>query len=395
MTKSDDLACGKCGKNVPEDTAICCEGLCNKWFDLQCAKLSRDDYERINKLGKRVKWYCTVCTKNVSDLLKVKLVHNKEDWPSILNVVLASVQENSEVTLDLANRLQDMERKDNETNKTLDTLVRELSYIRGSMDKKKGMEVNSRPKHDSRLTYTGSESGPGSTVVPPGPRGETDLEHEPTLQVDKNFIQSTECGNYTEEQKENYDEEFPLLPTTDKHEWEKVKRRTRHNRLRRESNHKENQENHKFKKFPDLEQGRESRPRPKQVQYRKDTAIIGKKKTVSGLTVAEKNSWLFISRLGAEVSIESVNDFVSGLCEGKKVKCEELKTRYNTYKSFKVGCPIHYLDKLLDGEVWPEGILVTKFIPQKKHFGHKGNGNDGPRVGNRSGQDDGGEKNCH
>lgn len=44
----------------------------------------------------------------------------------------------------------------------------------------------------------------------------------------------------------------------------------------------------------------------------------------------------------------------------------------------------------MDGEVWPEGILGTKFVPQTKVFVHKRSG--GSKVGNRFEQDDRGEK---
>lgn len=59
------------------------------------------------------------------------------------------------------------------------------------------------------------------------------------------------------------------------------------------------------------------------------------------------------------------------------------------HKSVKVGCPIHHLDKLSDGEVWPEGILGTKFVPQTNVFVHERSG--GSKVGNRFEQDDRGE----
>lgn len=59
------------------------------------------------------------------------------------------------------------------------------------------------------------------------------------------------------------------------------------------------------------------------------------------------------------------------------------------HKFVKVGCLIHHLDKLLDDEVWPEGILGTKFVSQTNVFVHERSV--GSKVGNRFEQDDRGE----
>lgn len=147
------------------------------------------------------------------------------------------------------------------------------------------------------LTYTGSLTGPSSSIDPVGPRDETEIEPEPrpsliVEQLDINVIQSEDDRNSSEEPEENYDEEFPMFPTTDQHEWQKVKHINKHNRRKGDSNHKESEVDNKFKKLADAEERREGRPR--RVQYGKDTVIVKKKKTVNGLTVAEKNSWLFI-----------------------------------------------------------------------------------------------------
>lgn len=133
--KNVDNTCGKCGKDVPEDKATFCEGLCNKWFDLQCARLEDEEHESITKLDNKVKWYCALCNKNVQDIMKMKIVKNKDDWPSILNVVFSGIESNSEVTLNLANRLHLMEEKDVETRSTLSLLKDELGYLRDAISK--------------------------------------------------------------------------------------------------------------------------------------------------------------------------------------------------------------------------------------------------------------------
>lgn len=45
----------------------------------------------------------------------------------------------------------------------------------------------------------------------------------------------------------------------------------------------------------------------------------------------------------------------------KSIICEDLKTRYPTYKLFKVGFPIQFTGTVMDCERWPEGILVNAY----------------------------------
>lgn len=66
--------CGKCNKTVSDEEAIYCDGLCKKWYDIECVKLKTEEYHYITKLSNKVKWYCPQCTKYIADLLKMKMV---------------------------------------------------------------------------------------------------------------------------------------------------------------------------------------------------------------------------------------------------------------------------------------------------------------------------------
>lgn len=418
MTKGEDFGCGKCGVTVPEDAAIACEGFCNKWFDLHCARLNLDEYDMISKLSNKAQWFCTVCKKNVSDLMKFKLVQNKEDWPSILNVVLAGVQGNSEVTLDLSNRLKEMEVKEIETRLTLANLVNEVSHLRETVDLKVVVD-NSIPS--SRLGLDHSPVGNdlkaacvelGHTIDPPLP-----TEKVIASKVGLDISEEVETIEVSNSRPISYESEFPSLerrrPSSNASQWEVVN--YKRNRVGlgqspnsgvRSSTNETHSSNKPERSLAEQESG--SRPRHKPMynqkgsgvtaaSKRKNPAIIGKRKTVDGITAAEKNSWIFLSRLGPSVNIESIRTHVSKLCDDKVIQCEELQTRYKTYKSFKVGCPVQYTDKLMDGEVWPEGILVTKFVPQRKSLNHNSNhgGGPGPRPRGAYGPSQNDEKNSH
>ncbi|KAG8258896.1 hypothetical protein J6590_102995 [Homalodisca vitripennis] len=88
------------------------------------------------------------------------------------------------------------------------------------------------------------------------------------------------------------------------------------------------------------------------------------------LKTAMKRSWIFISRLDlitnsdneSHISSLNVNNYV----------CEEVKPKYDTYKSFKIGVGEGDFQTLLDPAFWDEGVLVNKYVPPRrnnsKHF---------------------------
>lgn len=58
----DDPNCAVCYKITQDnDLAICCDGFCLRWFHLECLKLSKDEYSKIEVLGDKVKWFCALC----------------------------------------------------------------------------------------------------------------------------------------------------------------------------------------------------------------------------------------------------------------------------------------------------------------------------------------------
>lgn len=129
-----------------------------------------------------------------------------------------------------------------------------LSYIKGSIDRKKSKEGNSRLTDDSGVTA--SLSGPSSSIDPIGSRSETGLEPapRPTLIVDISDIQSEDVENLTDEQLGELWWGITYV-ALNWYEWEKVSHRNRYYRLKGDSSHKENGELNKFKKLADTEQG--------------------------------------------------------------------------------------------------------------------------------------------
>ena len=69
---------------------------------------------------------------------------------------------------------------------------------------------------------------------------------------------------------------------------------------------------------------------------------------------------LFISRVAANTSASSLRRYIKDCC-GVNAKCFAIKTKYDTYSSFRVLADSH-LDKLLEPSIWPAGVLIRDFL---------------------------------
>jgi hypothetical protein len=74
--------------------------------------------------------------------------------------------------------------------------------------------------------------------------------------------------------------------------------------------------------------------------------------------------WIFLSRISTNETTESVLKYMNER-NLNGVECVELNTRYNTYKSFRLGVTEDIENQLLDGSFWPAGALVRKFVPTR------------------------------
>lgn len=85
---------------------------------------------------------CLTCKMSVSECMKNKLASNDEEWPSILNLVRTEFTNNSNLTVDLASRLQKVKEMGVETTTKLTMLTEELSYLREELVKSREREAD-------------------------------------------------------------------------------------------------------------------------------------------------------------------------------------------------------------------------------------------------------------
>lgn len=105
------------------------------------------------------------------------------------------------------------------------------------------------------------------------------------------------------------------------------------------------------------------------VVSRNSSVIIGKK--LSTLKAVNKLSWIFVSRFTCDVTKTDIEDYLKDSNTGiEQFDCVELTTKYNTYKSFKIGVPSNMISNVLNSDFWPEGILVKKFYVSRGNTGN-------------------------
>ena len=73
---------------------------------------------------------------------------------------------------------------------------------------------------------------------------------------------------------------------------------------------------------------------------------------------------LFLSRVRPDFRCRDVVSHVRQVT-GLTVRCEPIPTRYDTYRSYCIRASSREIDRLMDGSLWPRGVIVkeyTKFI---------------------------------
>ena len=73
---------------------------------------------------------------------------------------------------------------------------------------------------------------------------------------------------------------------------------------------------------------------------------------------------LFLSRVRPDFRCRDVVSHVRHVT-GLTVRCEPIPTRYDTYRSYCIRATSREIDRLMDGSLWPRGVIVkeyTKFI---------------------------------
>lgn len=351
----DAELCGKCGAIVPEDQAVYCDGLCKSWYDLSCAKLDKTHYDCLNQIIDKVSWYCDKCDRTVKELLQMKSSQGTEEWSSILNIVLSSVQSNSTLMSELANRLEKVENKDREVNGHLAAVSLEIQSIKE--------ELQSKPRHTNVLEETNMHFNPIATQT-------SDSESEkvwPKLKSPKGqSVQNQKYGpipnvNSPIIDKISDQQKLKLRPNISPSKPAKpLQGRPSNNQYTDQRKNTWPSNNTFTVNKENVEPANhQNSPKPRKSPRRTIPTVVGSGQE-SQILVGEKKAWFHISKLKQGTSVSDVEKFLKQSFTGVSYSVEKLDNK-GTFSSFKLGVDFESRDKILDSMAWPKYVTIRRW----------------------------------
>lgn len=334
MEPDNDL-CGFCTSVVPEHSGMLCDGDCNRWYHLSCVGLTDDDYLCINDMAEKVKWYCKNCEEKVNNFfafysfsdLRLDIGFLKDSIEKLTQAVKDVADDNSRLKDTL---LESVVKKGSSTSKPITTPTAVL--------KNSGQRTVDETVYPSWSTvsrgrgrgYRGRGFAAGSCATQPAK-----FVHSNPFDV----LNTIDNKSITESIPDfDSDEDLDITEST--------------------SNQRYNKKNYNSK----TSVRKTNRPRPR--------VLIGSKDVNSKLKSVKKVSWVFVSRLDPTVKKTDVSDYLmdAGV---RPSDCIELPTKYDSYKSFKVGIQEDLIKTVLFSDFWPEGTLVKEFVSPSRLFSRR------------------------
>ena len=93
--------------------------------------------------------------------------------------------------------------------------------------------------------------------------------------------------------------------------------------------------------------------------------LIGKRNDSALSVIKGKRSKVFISRLSPESTSKDIEDFINKTFKVSHITCEKLKTKHNSYASFKIDMVVTDSTNIFLPENWADGVLVRKYFTPK------------------------------
>lgn len=343
MEEESSKLCGVCEVCVPDDCAIFCDGICNKWYDINCVKLSSDDYISINDLAENVKWFCGDCD------IKLKGFLANEGLNSRTNSELAQLRNAVDILLD-----------------TVKGVVSENKILNEKMDKIiKGRMIES-PTVETVVTE--QIAAPWSQIRKSFGRGRGIANRQVPSSMDSG-VKGQSIGSNIDSTNSNYrfqDAEVTDRSRSSDHDqaqgWKTVNY-GRPNKFIKDFNKPSDLKTKFISKSDSSNRALETSVRPNMARSYKE-AVIGKR-TDSVIKCATKTfikkKAVFVTRLDPCVKVSDIKDLIDTELNLQFAKCSQLKTKHDGYSSFHVEVHEKDLDLLLSAELWPAGCLVTQF----------------------------------
>jgi hypothetical protein len=81
---------------------------------------------------------------------------------------------------------------------------------------------------------------------------------------------------------------------------------------------------------------------------------------ITRLKVSEGSAWLNVGRLSPETAKEDILEYLSENRVEGKIHCELVSGKINS-KAFKIGIPLHELQRVHNSSFWPSDIYCRPF----------------------------------
>lgn len=340
MEGSYSQNCPSCNNIVKDDdSAVQCEIFCKNWFHCDCVLISSDEYEYMKLLAEKSKWACVACdvrlskvTNQFSDIdgfINLKVTVNKL-LAVIKDVVNDNLSLNEKFDKFIFEKVSDDTRSNSKPDVYKFDRLDETSESMNDNSKLANspipLEDDVIPVGDDSKDLINSNVGVSSAVASNrhgrllySEVSKTKLVTDTGVETDDKYITSkkVKCGFEVSSKS--------ISETAVGGGWFSAT-------------------------------GKKSRKRK---------PIIGTNKNIDHCNIKAigKCEWVFVSRLAPEVSKDDLDKFL--LDSEVKAECIELRTKYSSYKSFKVGVHSDLTSKLLSADFWPSGTLVREFVPKR------------------------------
>lgn len=361
MTKATDHdstehGCGVCNEPVPDDCAMLCDGDCNNWFHISCANLTPEDYVSINLMADKVKWYCKICEGKVVSFFGGK--NNLAD--------VSKLQTSVERLLDVVKGLAKDNISLNEKFDRFVTVQDSKAQVHQLMGTNTIVEESIQPSWKAtRGNFTQNNSQYNKQSGRGRGRGRINLvDGQPTVDTTHSIRSPTytEGRNRTLPNQASYADmsktDDPNLNLTDL-SLDVNKDSSFSNHLSHHPNAAVSSNNNPWQTVSYDRNNKNSKTK------QDHKFVIGTKSNEgSKLKIVPKFTWIFVSRLSPEVSKEDVCVYLKD-CGIDAGECIELKPKFDTYKSFKIGVPSHLSTTALSADFWPAGTFVKEFVSSR------------------------------
>ena len=104
-----------------------------------------------------------------------------------------------------------------------------------------------------------------------------------------------------------------------------------------------------------------------QQQRPKSTIGTGTRQRLRVVPVVRVRHDVFVSRLHPETTVADIQVSVRDVLGNVHVNISKLRTRHDSYASFRVSCQQRqHFDALLDPDAWDAGTLVREYVPSSE-----------------------------